>query len=84
MKTVNAGKNQFKFNWKKLIEECTENIVEVKIAGTTLAGHENVCVCSCTIYVVLTVIIFTTGAYFVCSRRCLKNMLLALSFIPAL
>ena len=37
----------------KLVEECTENIDEVKIAKTTLAGHENVCLCSYTVYVVL-------------------------------
>ena len=30
----------------KLVEECTENIDEVKIAGITLARHENVCLCS--------------------------------------
>ena len=30
----------------KLVEECTGNIDEVKIAGISLAGHENVCVCS--------------------------------------
>ena len=56
----------------KLVEECTENIYEVKIAGITLAGHENVCVYSCTIYVVLIVMIFTIsigiGAYFMYSR----------------
>ena len=37
----------------KLVEECTENIDEVKIAKATLAGHENVCLCSYTVYVVL-------------------------------
>ena len=30
----------------KLVEECTEYIDEVKIAGITLARHENVCLCS--------------------------------------
>ena len=27
-----------------LVEECTENICKVKIAGITLARHENMCV----------------------------------------
>ena len=30
----------------KLVEECTGNIDEVKIAGINLAWYENVCVCS--------------------------------------
>ena len=33
----------------KLVEECTENIDEVKIAGMSLFEHENGCVCSYTI-----------------------------------
>ena len=56
----------------KLVEECTENVDEVKIAGITLAGHENVCVCSCTIYFVLIAVIFTISigisVYFVYSQ----------------
>ena len=55
----------------KLIEEYTENNGEVKIAGVTLFAHENECVFSCTIYVVLIAMIFTIslgiGAYFVYS-----------------
>ena len=33
----------------KLVEECTENIDEVKLAKLTLAEHENMCKCSCTL-----------------------------------
>ena len=58
--------------YDKLVEECTENVDEVKIAGITLAGHENVCVCSCTIYFVLIAVIFTISigisVYFVYSQ----------------
>ena len=61
----------------KLVEECTENIDEVKIAKITLmhsaecnsVDDENKCKSSCTIYVVLIGIIFTTfigiGTYFI-------------------
>ena len=42
MKTVSAGKKLV----DKLVEKCTENIDEVKIAGMTLFEHENECVCS--------------------------------------
>ena len=43
------------------MDECTENAEEVKLAEITStelhsAGHENVCVCSYTIYVILLVI----------------------------
>ena len=52
----------------KLVEKCTENIGEVKIAGMAVFEHENECVCSYTICVVLVVIALTisigTGAYF--------------------
>ena len=40
----------------KLVAECTENIDEVKIAEITVAGHENVCVFSYTVCVILAVI----------------------------
>ena len=56
----------------KLVEECTENIDEVKIAGITLARHKDVSLCSCTVYVALAVIALTItiwiGGYFVYSR----------------
>ena len=45
MKAVSAEKKLV----DKLVAKCIENIDEVKIAQITLAGHENVCVCSCTI-----------------------------------
>ena len=43
----------------KLVEECTENTDEVKIAGTTIFERRNECQSSCTIYVVLIAIVFT-------------------------
>ena len=53
----------------KLVEECTENIDEVKIAGTALFERRNECKSSCTIYVVLIAIVFTIsigiGTYFI-------------------
>ena len=52
----------------KLVEECTENIEEVKLAKIASAEHENVCKFFCTIYVLLFSIIFIIivgiGAYF--------------------
>ena len=52
-----------------LVEECTENIDDVKIAKIALAVYENVCKSSCTIYTVLFSIVFTIniriGTYFV-------------------
>ena len=61
----------------KLVAECTENIDKAKIAEITStdlhsAVHENVCVCSYTICVILAVIALAIsigiGAYFVYSR----------------
>ena len=53
---------------KKLVEECTENIGKVKIAGMALFKHGNESLRSCTICVVLAVIAITItisiGAYF--------------------
>ena len=59
--------------WKKLVdklvEECTGNIDEVKIAGMALFERGNDCKSSCTIYVVLIAIVFTIsigiGTYFI-------------------
>ena len=52
----------------KLVEECTENIDEVKIAEMTLFDRRNECKFLCTIYVVLIEIVFTIsigiGTYF--------------------
>ena len=43
--------------WKqidnKLVEECTQNIDEVKLAKITLAEHGNMCKCSCTLHIEL-------------------------------
>ena len=56
----------------KLIEECAEDIDEVKIAEMAWFEHGNVCVCSYTICVVLAVIALTIsiriGGYFVYKR----------------
>ena len=53
----------------KLVEECTENNDEVKIAGTALFERRNEWKSSCTIYVVLIAIVFTIsigiGTYFI-------------------
>ena len=43
----------------ELVEECSENINEVKIVGTALFERSNKRKVSCTIYVVLIVIVFT-------------------------
>ena len=68
---------QEKISWYSSAEECSENIDEIKIAEITLAGHENVCICSCTIYVVLIPMIFAIsigiGVYFTYSRWYLKK-----------
>ena len=53
----------------KLVEECTENIEETRLVETTSAKNKNKHKCSsCTLYIVLFSILFTTnigiGAYF--------------------
>ena len=62
----------------KLVEECTENIKEVKLAKITLAENENRYKCSsCTRYIALFSIRFTInvgiGTYFIDSYWYLKN-----------
>ena len=66
----------------KLVAECTENIDELKIAEITLtelhsSKHENVCVRSYTICVILAVIALAIsiriGAYFAYSRWYLQK-----------
>ena len=56
----------------KLVEECTENIDEVKMAKISLAEQENMCKCFYALYIVLFSIIFTinigTGTFFVCNK----------------
>ena len=60
-------------------EECTENVDEVKITRMASLEHEDECVCSYTICVVLAVIVLTfsigIGTYFVYFRWYLKKML---------
>ena len=52
----------------KLVEECSENIDEPKLTRIALFEHENECVCSYTVCIVLGVITLTicigVGAYF--------------------
>ena len=63
----------------KQIEECTENDEQAKIAGMALFEHENECVCSFTICVVLAVIaliIFFTNTYIVIKKLVLKKVLI--------
>ena len=54
---------------KKLVEECTENIIEVNIAVMALFVRGSKCKSSCKICVVLIAIVFAisngTGAYFI-------------------
>ena len=65
-------------------EECTENIDVIKIAKITPAKHENMCVCSWIIYVVLVGIALAfsirTGAYFAYSRWYLKKDITRVKF----
>ena len=77
MKIVSAEKKLI----DKLVEECTENVEEVKLAQITLAEHENVCRCSSfTLFIVLFSIIFTVsvgiGTYFVYVYFVYVNLLL--------
>ena len=66
-------------------EECTENIDEVKIAGMALFENRNYCKSSCTIYVVLIAIVFTTtigiGTYFIYYKHMYHDKKLLLNTI---
>ena len=64
----------------KLVEECTENVEEVKLAKITSAGDENkhkIKCSSCTLYIVLFSLIFTIilgiGSYFVYYKYMNRN-----------
>ena len=62
----------------KLVDECAETVEEVKLAKITLAKNENKYKCnSCTLYIVLFLILFTInvgiGAYFVYFHWYLKK-----------
>ena len=65
---------------KKLVNDCTETVEEVKLARITYAENENSYKCSsCTVYTVLFWIFFTInvggiGAYFVYFHGYLKKM----------
>ena len=75
----------------KLVEECTENIEEVKLAKITLAEdenkHENKC-SSCTLRIVLFSIIFTInlgiGTYFIYFYWYLKKDVTCIDFFTYL
>ena len=53
----------------ELVEECNENIDELKLTKIALFEHKNECVCYYTVFVVLNVIVLAIsigiGAYFV-------------------
>ena len=59
----------------KFVEECTENVEEVKLAKITLTENEDKHKCSsCTLYIVLFLIIFNVGigtyfAYYKCMNH---------------
>ena len=47
----------------KLVDECTETNEEVKLAKVTLAENENNYKCSsCTVYIVLMIVVYTIFA----------------------
>ena len=60
----------------KFVEECTENVEEVKLAKITLTENEDKHKCSsCTLYIVLFLIIFNVGIgiYFV-YYKCMNHV----------
>ena len=65
---------------KKLVDECTETVEEMRLAKETSAETEKSYKCSsCIVYTVLFWIFFTTnvggiGAYFIYFHRYLKKM----------
>ena len=69
----------------KLVDECTETVEEVKLAKITLAENENSYKCSsCTVYIVLMVVVFTIctriSAYFVSYNWSLVKNVLHIKF----
>ena len=70
----------------KLFDKCTETVAEVKLAKITLAENENNYECSsCTVHVVMMIVIFTilTGItiYFACCNWSLiKNNVSCIKF----
>ena len=61
----------------KLVEKCDENIDQAKLTEIALFEHKNKCLCSYTIFIVLTVIVLTVsigvGAYFVYHKYIIRN-----------
>ena len=69
----------------KLVDECTETVEEVKLAKITLAENESKYKCSsCTLYIVLMIVVFTnyagTGTYFVYYKWSLVKNVLRIKF----
>ena len=69
----------------KLVEECTETVQEVKLAKITSAENENKNKCSsCTLYIVLSSIIFTVNnriyTYFIYFHWYLKRDVIRVKF----
>ena len=69
----------------KLVDECAETVEEVKLAKVTLVENENEYKCnSCTLYIVLFLILFTInvgiGAYFVYFHWYLKKYVIRVEF----
>ena len=69
----------------KLVEECTENVEEVKLAKITLGADENKHKCrSCTLYIVLFSTIFTANIgisrYLLCFYWYLKRDIISVKF----
>ena len=64
MKIVSVGKSLV----DKLVEECSENIDEIKLTEVALFEHRNECVCSYRVFIVLAGIALTVsfgiGAYY--------------------
>ena len=71
-----------------LVEECTENIDEVKIAGMSLFERGNDYKFLCTIYVVLISIVFTIsigiGTYFIYYKYINRDKKLLLNMIMSI
>ena len=68
----------------KLIEECTENIDEVKIAEKALLEHGNECVYSYKICVILAVIALTINIWISAYFAYKKKILFVLRLVPVL
>ena len=65
----------------QIVEECAETVEEVKLAKTTLAENENSYKCSsCTLHIVLIIVVFTICAGIGTYCCCYKWMLLSTNY----